>query len=150
MKLFVPFFVTLLALPFNGCAMVTSNLEEFINADGIYKIVTPENFNEKNKDKCINITSLDIKDGLIHASKNLEQIQYVLQKFFTQSTKVTIVALDKTSLEKAGFEVKEEKGFPHIYDSTKAFHIPFNTVKKIFYLIKEKNIWQIDNAIIRN
>ena len=107
-----------------------------LKADGLYKIIPVQNFDQANLDSCVKPLPLDEQSGFIHTSYG-SQASSVLDKFFKSAGKLVILELDADVLKKNGTHVQVEANkpggtkYPHLYGVQK---IPHAAVKKVIII----------------
>ena len=123
----------------------SKTLTDQLDSKAIYKISIPKNYNPSNLSDCIKLNDLDAKSGFIHTSHG-NQVSKILEKFFKNNTKVLLLELDKSELQKNGIEIKVESNrpdgdcFPHLYGNQKT---PASAIKSKIIVEQKKGVWAI-------
>ena len=82
----------------------------------VYKIVTEKELNVLKTTTKFDGTELDIRDGFIHMSKNMEQVTYVINKYYKNIDDIYLLHIDPINLENLKFEESKSGDiFPHLY-----------------------------------
>lgn len=113
----VPYYFSHAELKFNKENPEVKSYMEIKN-QALYKIFSPEDFNEKTKE--INLSKLDKKSGFIHLSFG-HQVENTINKFF-KDTDFILAKIDSNELEENGSVLKIEANknggdkYPHLYN----------------------------------
>jgi uncharacterized protein (DUF952 family) len=89
------------------------------NYTTIYKILTLEEWSEFETIGEFRGTSLDVKDGYIHMSKNMDQVNRVKNKYY-KDTKIVLVHIDPLLLPASDFRyelISNGDTYPHLYNT---------------------------------
>jgi len=97
----------------------------------VYKIFTIDEYNNFEQTKIFSGTNLDLKDGYIHMSKNMDQVNRVIDKYY-KNIPIVLAELNLNSMKNVKFEqISNGDTYPHLYD-----------ILKFSYLIKSTIIQQ--------
>ena len=130
----------------NTCLKQNVSLEQGLEAQRIYKLVPPQDYNPAISDNCVTLTKTDRETGFIHLSFG-KQVAKILEKFFKEQDIMVALELDVKALTYQVNEVKVEQNkpggdfYPHLYGDQQ---IPTRAVKKVIKLIKKDGTWMVE------
>lgn len=80
----------------------------------IYKILTCNEWNLFQTSRKFQGTQLDIRDGYIHMSKNMDQVNRVKNKYY-KNTSIVLVHINGTIPDLKYEEISNGDTYPHLY-----------------------------------
>lgn len=95
------------------------------NYSTIYKILTQDEFKQFKKEQIFKGTLLDLKDGYIHMSKNIEQVNRVKNKYYKDS-QVILLHINANMIPNLVYEkISNGDTYPHLYEELLFDYIVF-------------------------
>lgn len=89
----------------------------------IYKILTCAEWTILQNTKKFQGTQLDIRDGYIHMSKNMEQVNRVKNKYY-KDTQIVLVHIDSSKIPNLKYEeISNGDTYPHLYEILKEEYV---------------------------
>lgn len=89
----------------------------------IYKILTCDECDQFQNTGYFEGTQLDVRDGYIHMSKNIEQVNRVKNKYY-KDTQVVLVHIDSSKIPDLKYEeISNGDTYPHLYGVLKVDYV---------------------------